>query len=117
MLITTVIIVILATIGSLLIAPIYLCRLPEDYLTSQYKRSNNIFHIIIRNILGIVLIIIGIVLLFMPGQGLLTMVMGLLLCDYPKKRAIESYILKLPKVYQAVNWVRNKAKKAPLKLD
>jgi hypothetical protein len=53
-------------------------------------------------------------MLFLPGQGLLTMITGLLLIDYPGKFRLERKIVNTPAVLKSLNWLRAKAKKPPL---
>ena len=105
---------IVLSILSILFVPFFLGTIPADYLNNKPKRNTNIFKIIARNIFGIFLIAIGIVLLLLPGQGLLTMVAGLLLIDYPCKYKIEKNFFSKPKVFKAINWARQKIKKPPL---
>ena len=72
-----------------------------------------------KNILGFVLIAIGIVLSLpgVPGQGILTILLGLIMIDIPGKRPIEARIIKQPAVLAAVNKLRAKYDKPPLELD
>jgi hypothetical protein len=53
-------------------------------------------------------------MLFIPGQGLLTIFMGLVLIDYPKKYILERKLVKTPVVLKGINWLRKKANKPPL---
>ncbi len=56
-------------------------------------------------------------MLFIPGQGLLTMFMGIILIDYPKKYAVEKRLVSTPAVLKGINWLRKKAGKSALKVD
>ena len=67
-----------------------------------------------NNIIGCGLILAGLVMLFLPGQGILTLVMGLLLVDYPGKFRLERRLVKTPAILNSLNWLRRKAKKPPL---
>ena len=53
-------------------------------------------------------------MLFLPGQGILTLVMGALLMDYPGKFQLERKIVKTPAILKGLNWLRAKANKPPL---
>ena len=68
-----------------------------------------------KNLLGYILLLGGVLMLFLPGQGILTMVVGLLLIDYPGKFALEKKIVRTPTVFKGLNWLRSKANKPPLK--
>jgi hypothetical protein len=68
---------------------------------------------ILRHGLGIVLILTGIVMLFLPGQGLLTIVLGALLVSFPGKRKFIHLLVCQPKIQKSLNWLRKKRKKPP----
>ena len=72
----------------------FIKKIPHDYFLndtramSHYKNRNPIFWIItlaLKNIIGYCLILGGILMLVLPGQGLLTILVGLMLSDYPGK--------------------------------
>ena len=52
-----------------------------------------------------------------PGQGILTILLGVMLLDLPGKRRVEQRILRQPKVLEKINKLRNKFSKPPLLLD
>jgi len=70
-----------------------------------------------KNLLGTILLAGGIIMLFMPGQGLLTMAMGLLLLDYPGKFALERRVARQHAVLSGLNWLRAKTGSPPLVVD
>ena len=97
--------------------------MPEDYFllskrqTSKWQQQKPILRFIVvvaKNILGLSLIIGGLLMLVLPGQGLLTIVTGLLLINYPGKYKLEQKLVLMPSIYKALNWIRFKAKKPPL---
>ncbi|MBK6694142.1 MAG: hypothetical protein IPG50_18340 [Myxococcales bacterium] len=69
-----------------------------------------------RNILGIVVVLVGVVLAVpgVPGQGLLTIAVGLVLLDVPGKRKLERKVLGHPRVLATINKMRARARTAPL---
>jgi hypothetical protein len=73
---------------------------------------------IAKNILGLVLIALGLVLSVpgVPGQGLLTIVIGLILLDYPGKRGLERRIVARPAVLRTINRVRTRFGRPPMEL-
>jgi hypothetical protein len=75
--------------------------------------------VILKNLLGIFLILIGIVLSLpgVPGQGLLTILLGLIMLDIPGKRPIEARIISRPTIQNAINKIRARFNKPPLVLD
>ena len=54
-------------------------------------------------------------MIVLPGQGFLTIITGLLLVNYPGKFKLEQKIVSIPSVFKALNWIRIKANKSPLK--
>jgi len=70
--------------------------------------------VVLKNVLGFVFIAAGIVMLFLPGQGILTILIGLTLVSFPRKRALEISLIRRPSVLRAVNWIRRRSGKEPI---
>ncbi|MDC7233233.1 MAG: PGPGW domain-containing protein [Spirochaetales bacterium] len=108
--------------GTLILLPFLLIRIPEDYFMrsskppAQGKALRILFHIV-KNLLGLIFFAMGIIMLFIPGQGLLTILASLWLLDLPGKRKIERRLIKRPAIQAAVNGVRQRAGKPPLTLS
>lgn len=117
-----VIISVLFWIGTLVVVPLILIRLPSDYLTSDngLGLSRRLPPILrhpywaLKNLFGVIFIIAGFVMLFIPGQGILTMVLGLALINFPGKRKVIRRTLGHPRLLSAINRLRLRAHKAPL---
>jgi archaellum biogenesis protein FlaJ (TadC family) len=101
-------------IGSVVL-PVIVLHLPEDYFVRdrrvpvrQARRHPLLWWVvtILKNILGFVLAAAGIAMLVLPGQGLLTILMGLGLMNFPGKYTIERWIIARPAVASAVNRLR-----------
>jgi archaellum biogenesis protein FlaJ (TadC family) len=115
--------VFLVSIASL---PWLVAKIPEDYFLHHKRKKNiplkstavisHVFFRIFRNFLGLILLIGGFLMLFIPGQGLLTIVMGLILMDYPGKYSVEKRIISYPTVLKGLNWLRTKANKPPIRI-
>ena len=100
---------------SLFILRCVIVRLPDDYFLNDSsalnKRSENLISLALRvakNLFGFLLIICGIILLFIPGQGLVTIVLGAWIMDLPwiikiKRKFVYSRLVK-----RTLNWVRSK---------
>ncbi|MFP4180055.1 MAG: PGPGW domain-containing protein [Spirochaetaceae bacterium] len=93
--------------GTLVAIPILLVRLPPDYFLRE-AASPHPLRRVLRNAAGITLLVAGIAMLFLPGQGLLTLFIALTLVDFPNKRKIELSILRKPKVKHAVDSLRRR---------
>jgi hypothetical protein len=103
----------------LAMVPVIILKLPVDYF-SQKKNVGIIRNIIfpfnyillsLKNLLGLILLIFGLLLLFLPGQGLLTIFTGLIIMNFPGKRRFELYFIRKKSVLKTINWVRHKAGK------
>jgi len=90
----------------------------REFLTDRhwFLRSSAL---VLKNILGLFLIIVGILLSLpgVPGQGILTILLGLIMLDIPGKRSIEAKIIQQPRVLAAVNNLRKRYNKPPLVMD
>ena len=71
---------------------------------------------IIKNLIGYVLIIGGILMLVLPGQGLFTILIGLMMSNYPGKYFIERKFIAIPSVLKTINWLRKRSNQEPLKV-
>ncbi|MDE0746442.1 MAG: hypothetical protein OSB23_01595 [Porticoccaceae bacterium] len=111
---------------SLLSLPWLVAKIPEDYFLPE-KRAGTpwkgsfpgvwLLMFVAKNIVGYLLLFSGSLMLFLPGQGVLTMLAGLLLMDYPGKFKLERKIALSPAVFSKLNWLRDKAHQPPLKKD
>ena len=72
-----------------------------------------------KNIGGLLLVAIGIVLSLpgVPGQGLLTVLLGIMLLDFPGKHRLEQKLLSRPSIVNAINRLRARFGKKPLELN
>ncbi len=103
-----------------------LVKLPEDYFlrveeSAPAVRSRSPIRVgllILKNILGIGIILVGgmLSLPLVPGPGLILVIIGLSLTNFPGKRRLELKILRAPLALGAVNWLRSKAGRSPLRL-
>ena len=109
-------------IGSLIVIPFILVRLPPQYFDVRYPRTWMKEHhpvlrwvgLILKNVVGVVFFLAGVAMLFLPGQGLLTMLIGLSLMDFPGKRRLESKLVGQPTVLKTINAIRQKFGQPPL---
>ncbi len=112
---------------SLGIVSVILIKLPADYFSSAYDRrfwtdrhlALRITAVIGKNILGGFLIVLGIIMSLpgVPGQGLLTILLGIMLLDFPGKDRLEQKLLHRPAIKNSINKLRARFGKPPLVLD
>jgi len=117
---------IITFIATLVAVPWLIVRIPSDYF-SQSRRLRKLWadkHPAIRavlltgkNLLGYILIVAGIIMLVLPGQGLLTLLIGIIFIDIPGKYRFEKWIVTRPPVLRSINWLRVRARRAPLVLE
>jgi archaellum biogenesis protein FlaJ (TadC family) len=101
-----------------------LIRLPSDYFRTLRAQSIQdsgrgiLFRIgiVLKNLLGAILIVIGVILSVpgLPGQGLLTVLAGVFLLDFPGKRSLLYRILSRPLVLRPINRLRMKFSRPPI---
>jgi hypothetical protein len=110
--------VILALVG----VPWVVTRLPANYFSSDRRHTwresdgEPLFAVMVgflKNVVGAVLVILGLVMLVTPGQGLLTLLAGLLLMNFPGKYRLERWLVMRPGVLRALNWLRARQGQAP----
>ncbi|HVV53258.1 MAG TPA: hypothetical protein VHO06_26605 [Polyangia bacterium] len=72
-----------------------------------------------RNLAGAALVVVGAIMALpgVPGQGLLTMLIGLTLLNFPGKRRLERRLLRAPAVLRAINRLRARFARPPLEID
>ena len=108
---------ILTFLGSLLVIPWLILRMKPDYfirhrrdVLERHRRHPVLATVIffIRNISGMILLTAGVVMLVLPGQGLLTMLIGFSFLDFPGKNKLLDKIIQNRRVRQSLNWIRKK---------
>jgi hypothetical protein len=72
-----------------------------------------------KNLAGVVLVLLGVIMALpgVPGQGILTMIIGLTLVDFPGKVGLERRLVSHSFVLRQLNAVRHRFHRAPLDLD
>lgn len=70
-----------------------------------------------KMIVGVSFLLIGLVMLVLPGQGLITILIGISLLPFPGKNKMEKNILSRKSVRSSLNWIRIKANKEPFIFD
>ena len=105
-------------LGTLLVLPIVVTWIPADYFVRDQRQGRHregtstvphLLRLVGKNLLGIVFVLTGVALLVLPGQGILTILLGLMLMNFPGKHALERRLVQQPAVLGAINWLRAKA--------
>lgn len=110
-------------VATLLIAPAMLVRIPPDYFAHPRRPPGRWAHrgrfprvalLVAKNALGYLFVVAGLAMLALPGQGLLTLILGFLLVDFPGKYRTEKWIVSQPRALRTVNWLRRRRGREPL---
>ena len=118
---------VVSLVATSLIAGVFLVRIRPDYFVAEHhgvarrlrSSKTRLLLIVAKNLLGVVLIVVGVVLSVpgVPGQGLLTILVGLFLIDSRAKRKLELRIVRMPHILHAINKIRDRFGAAPLEVD
>lgn len=112
---------------SFLAIGIVMIKIPANYFCSHYRPDFmpntswliRLGLVIVKNIFGVLLILLGMLLSLpgIPGQGILTILLGLIMLDIPGKRTLEGKIIKRFRVLPTINRLRKRYNKPPLIID
>lgn len=103
--------------GSLIALPWILASLPTDYFTEDnhsvpvWGEEHPVLRWVVRivkSLVGAVLIVAGIAMLALPGQGLLSILVGLMLLEFPGKRHLIVWFGQRRSIRRGLNWARRK---------
>lgn len=112
-------------IGTLIAIPILIVRLPDDYFIQNHRQTwlqnrhpvLRVSAYVFKNLLGYVFLLAGIAMLMLPGQGILTMVIGVSLIDFPGKQKLQRQLIGQPAVLRTINRIRRKFGRKPLVVE
>ena len=103
--------------------PLLIVRLPTDYFVRQPVQQWPTRHpaahallVVAKNLLGLVLLLAALAMLVLPGQGLLMMLVGVMLLDFPGKRRLECWLITRRSIRRTANWIRTRRGRPPLQL-
>lgn len=111
-------------LGTLFVLMAVIVMLPSEYFVRDYKKHPTIpidnpvlliCYRIFKNLVGIFFILAGLAMLVLPGQGLISVFIGLSLTSFPGKRRLIRFIIRRKAVFRSANWLRTKFDRAPLK--
>jgi hypothetical protein len=114
---------VLLFVATVFLMPAILVRIPPDYFMHRRRppgrwasrgRFLRTSLLVAKNALGYVFIIAGLGMLVLPGQGLLTLLIGFLIVDAPGKYRAEKWVIARPRILKAINWLRRRHGRAPL---
>ena len=107
----------LALIATIVGVPWVVTRLPKDYFVRSERvvwRASfdapllSLITSMLKNLLGLLLVVLGLIMLVTPGQGIVTLLIGLLLMNFPGKYHLERWLVLRPGVLKGLNWLRRR---------
>lgn len=112
---------VVAFVGTLIAIPMILVRLPVDYFQYHKRQpwmagSHPILRtagFAVKNSAGVIFVVAGFAMLFLPGQGILTMIIGISLLDFPGKLTLERKLISQPTIFKTINALREKCGHPP----
>ncbi len=112
--------------GTLVAVPMIIARLPADHFVTGRGESRfwkqlpdwaRPLLLGAKNLLGGLFLAFGILMLAIPGQGLITILIGLSLIDFPGKHRLEGWLIARPSIQRATSWIRRRAGREPFEVD
>ena len=115
----------LTFVVTLIAIPFLVVRIPADYFAHENRERTlwadrhpviRMILLIAKNAIGVTFVLAGIAMLVLPGQGLLTILIGLLLINFPGKYRLEKWLVTKTPVLKAANWLRKKSGHPPIQV-
>lgn len=100
-------------VGTFAAVPSIVRRLPEDFFVRPPRRRSLPFRIA-RNAVGLALLAAGVAMLVLPGQGIVTIMVGLSIVDLPVRRRMLLWLFRRRAIREGAQRLRARAGKPPL---
>lgn len=116
---------VLVFLASLATVPMIIVRIPPDYFVPDRRQHvrwvarhpvARIVLVLAKNLLGGLFVVMGVAMLVLPGQGIITILIGIMLLDFPGKFQLERWIVGHRAVWRTMNWMRRRAGRPPLRI-
>ena len=110
-------------LATLIAVPVMVVRIPSDYFSQPERQTQLVFRfglvagmvlLVLKNLLGALLLLAGIAMLVLPGQGLITIFVALTLLNFPGKYRLERWVISRGMVFRSINWIRQRRGHRPL---
>ena len=103
------------SIAGVAAVPWMVCRMPADWFSRAPQHWTERLRAapvatVARNALGLALVLLGIALLFLPGQGVLTIMLGVVLTDLPLRDHGLRWVASRPRLAAQMQRWRSKAR-------
>jgi hypothetical protein len=113
-------------VGSVALVVLVVVHWPADHFKLRVPGAEthppparHVLAVIGKNVAGAVLVVLGLLMALpgIPGQGILTMIVGITMIDFPGKRDLERRLIGRPRVLRSINRLRARFQRAPLEMD
>ncbi len=103
---------------TILATPWAVSRLPSDYLLrrleSRISRGlGRKLLSIVRGFIGLVVVLVGLIMMITPGPGVVMILLGISIAEFPGKNRLLVYLATRPNVLASLNWMRRRHDKPP----
>jgi|SRR5690554_75708 len=110
---------VLSLLVSFAVLPVLIVRMPSHYFVGKQRKRlwtlPRIIFYVVRNTFAVLLFLAGLAMLVLPGQGLLSILMAIMVSDIPYKYKLERWLVRKPGVLRSLNWIRKRYQRPPLK--
>lgn len=108
----------LLLVATVLLTPWLVARLPSDYFSAPRaplasRGLRRVALLAVRNAAGILFMALGLIMMVTPGPGLVALLLGLSLCEFPGKHALLVRLAARPDVFRSLNWLRRRGDSPP----
>ncbi len=111
-------------LAMVIVIPWLIVRMPADYFSHPQRynwldRKPSMIRIpirILKNLLAIVLVIVGVLMFLTPASGLFPLLLGFALADVPGKSKLQAWILGRKTIQKSMNWLRRKFHRKPVQM-
>lgn len=104
-------------VAALFIVPWALLQIPADYFAGRRRPRKSWVHrspvawillLALKNMIGAVAVMAGILMLVLPGQGVLTILLGVGLMNFPGKFRLERWVVSRGPTLRFINRLRRR---------
>jgi hypothetical protein len=112
-------------VASFFLIPFAVARIRPDYFAHDKRPDRSWINLpptirivihIGKNALGAILLVVGLLMFVTPGPGLITVLVGFFLIDFPGKYRFEKWLVARPIIHRPINWLRRRSGRTPLVL-
>ena len=103
---------------TILATPWVVSRLPSDYLLRRLdgpklKGFGRKLLSLLRGFIGLLIVLLGLIMMITPGPGVVMMLLGISVAEFPGKNRLLVYLATRPSVLASLNWMRRRHDKPP----